>query len=39
MKSILDIKTSSDDLEIEYEVLSTIDINKGSLSSSGHGEK
>ena len=28
MKSILDIKTSSDDLEIEYEVLSTIDINK-----------
>lgn len=28
MKSILDIKISSDDLEIEYEVLSTIDINK-----------
>ena len=28
MKSILDIKTFSDDLEIEYEVLSSIDINK-----------
>lgn len=32
MKSILDIKTSSDDLEIEYEVLSSIDINKSEDS-------
>lgn len=32
MKSILDIKTFSDDLEIEYEVLSSIDINKSEDS-------